>query len=78
MKLLKLLECAHHVVDSTEGLGVGAKLLLDFEILLEVVVAKLLVHLEEVVEILGCELVRLPDVGDFSSRNVAYGFEVLL
>ena len=70
MKFLQLAEGHHHVGLVGQFLGLLAELRLDFEVLLEVVVAEHVVELADVVELLRVALVGFPEFGCLFGRNV--------
>ena len=78
VKQLQLLEGGHHVVVGEQGFGGLAQSGFLLEVLLEVVVAQLLVNLQQVVEVLDASLETLPQARYGSRGKLAGLFEGLL
>ena len=78
VELLQFPEGGDNVGLLVQGLGFLAQLLLQLQILLEVVVAQFLVHLQHVIETLGGALELLPDLGVGGGGHFAGILEVLL
>ena len=74
MQFLQLIECADDIFFLGELLGSFAKLRLQFEILLEVILACFAVELQQVVELLYIELITAPQ---FRRLLCRYGLDVL-
>ena len=78
MQVLQLLECGYYIVLLGKFFGALAKGFFLFEIFLEVVVSELFVYFQQVVELLGIELVFLPQFGNGGGGDIGDGLEVLL
>ena len=78
VQLLQLVECAHHIILSAQALSLFAKLGLQFQVFLEVVLACLAVEVEQVVELLHIELVVAPHLVGLLSGNGLDVFPFLL
>ena len=71
MQCLQLAEGADYVLHGQQSLGLLAEVGLYLQVLAEVVVAHLVAQLQQVVELLGIELVVLPDLCALLGRNSA-------
>ena len=78
MQGLKLAEGADNVLHGKQSLGLLAEVCLNLQVLAEVVVAHLVTQLQQVVELLGVELVVLPDLCALLGRNGTYLLPCLL
>ncbi len=70
---MQLVECGNRVVECFELFGGFAKVCFGFEVLLEVVFAKLVVELQHVVEVLNAVFVVFPQLcGVFLRHRVCF------
>lgn len=78
MQGLEFLERVYHIRLFGQQLGLLYEVAFDFQVFLEIEVAKLFVHLQAIENLLHYELIVFPTFVDCPGRNVGYGLEILL